>query len=85
MVKWQDLRDSLLIFLWNQIHRTTFDFSLLGVIQKNGDFSQSSYLDPALGVMRSTMVFDAKGIEVLGNISLINFLFLQDTIYMFLI
>jgi hypothetical protein len=64
---------------------TTFDFSLLGVIQKNGDFSQSSYLDPALGVMRSTMVFDAKGIEVLGNISLINFLFLQDTIYMFLI
>lgn len=46
---------------------TTFDFSLLGVIQKNGDFSQSSYLDPALGVMRSTMVFDAKGIEVFGK------------------
>ncbi|MGU3376797.1 porin [Chryseobacterium sp. M5A1_1a] len=45
----------------------TIDFSVVGIIQKNGDFSQGFYLDPDMGMLNSTMVFNAKGIEVFGK------------------
>lgn len=43
------------------------DFSIVGVVQKNGDFSQGSYLDPAMGSLPLTTVFNAKGVEVFGK------------------
>lgn len=45
----------------------TIDFSVVGILQKNGDFTQGFYLDPNLGMLNSTMVFNAKGIEVFGK------------------
>ncbi|WP_422695047.1 porin [Chryseobacterium sp. Mn2064] len=51
----------------------TFDISVLGVLQKNGDFSPSFYMDPVLGLQNSTMVFSAKGVEVFAKYKLEKF------------
>ncbi|MCS4304204.1 porin [Chryseobacterium sp. BIGb0232] len=45
----------------------TIDFSIVGVLQKNGDFSQGSYLDPTVGAFPFTTVFNAKGLEAFGK------------------
>lgn len=43
------------------------DFSIVGVLQKNGDFSHGSYLDSDNGTLPFTTVFNAKGLEVFGK------------------
>lgn len=43
------------------------DFSVIYAMQKNGDFTQGLYLDSELNIMKPTVVFDAKGIEVFGK------------------
>ncbi|AZA78465.1 porin [Chryseobacterium sp. G0186] len=43
------------------------DVSVVGVLQKNGDFAQGFYLDPHMGMLNSTVVFNAKGIEIFGK------------------
>ncbi len=48
----------------------TIDFSIVGVVQKNGDFSQGSYSDPVVGLLPVTTVFNAKGVEVFGKYKL---------------
>ena len=45
----------------------TIDFSIVGVVQKNGDFSQGFYSDPVAGSLPVTTVFNAKGVEVFGK------------------
>lgn len=49
------------------------DFSIVGVLQKNGDFTQGSYLDPEAGIIRPTVVFNAKGLEIFGKYKLNTF------------
>ncbi|BAP29721.1 gram-negative porin domain protein [Chryseobacterium sp. StRB126] len=46
------------------------DFSIVGILQKNGDFSQGFYVNPAGGSLPFTTVFNAKGIEVFGKYKL---------------
>lgn len=43
------------------------DLSVVGILQRNGDFSQGSYWDPTYGMMPVTAVFNAKGLEVFGR------------------
>lgn len=52
---------------------TKLEFSVLGAVQKNGDFVQGFYIDPLLGELRPTVVFDAKGLELFGKYKLNNF------------
>lgn len=52
------------------------DFSIVGVLQKNGDFSQGYYLDPTMGSLPFTTVFNAKGLEVFGKYKFQKFSFL---------
>lgn len=43
------------------------DFSVVGVLQKNGDFSRGSYQDDDMGLLPFTTVFNAKGLEIFGK------------------
>lgn len=52
------------------------DFSIVGILQENGDFTQGHYNDPVLGESTPTVVFDAKGVEVFGKYKLPKFAFL---------
>ena len=52
------------------------DFSIVGVLQKNGDFTQGYYYDPVSGELNPTVVFNAKGLEVFGKYKLPKFAFL---------
>lgn len=45
----------------------TIDFSIVGILQKNGDFSHGSYRDPDMGTLPFTTVFNAKGLEIFGK------------------
>lgn len=46
------------------------DFGVLGILQKNGDFTQGLYHDPLAGALKPTVVFNAKGLEVFGKYKL---------------
>lgn len=50
-----------------------FDWSVLFVLHKNGDFSQSFYQNPGMEISQSIMVFNAKGLEVFGKYKLEKF------------
>ncbi len=52
------------------------DFSIVGILQQNGDFTQGYYFDTGLGAMTPTVVFDSKGLEVFGKYKLKKFAFL---------
>ncbi|MCJ7933854.1 MAG: porin [Chryseobacterium sp.] len=45
----------------------TLDFSVVGVLQKNGDFSEGTYDEPSGNSVKSTVVFNAKGLEIFGR------------------
>ncbi len=52
------------------------DAGIVGVLQKNGDFTSGYYDDPVSGVVEPTVVFDAKGLEIFGKYKLSKFAFL---------
>jgi len=52
------------------------DISVVGVLQRNGDFTRGYYNDPVSGVMEPTVVFNAKGLEIFGKYKLAKFAFL---------
>lgn len=43
------------------------DFSIVGVLQKNGDFTQGNYTDLQENTITPTIVFDARGLEIFGK------------------
>lgn len=49
------------------------DFGVVGILQKNGDFTQGFYQDSEAGLLKPTVVFNAKGLEVFGNYKLKKF------------
>lgn len=48
---------------------TRFTLSLLGAVEKNGDFAQGSYMSKLSTLQTPTVVFDAKGLEIFSNYS----------------
>lgn len=49
------------------------DFGVVGILQKNGDFTQGFYHDPVAGLLKPTVVFNARGLETFGNYKLKKF------------
>jgi predicted porin len=52
------------------------DFSIVGSLQQNGDFTQGYYFDSESGAMTPSVVFNAKGLEVFGKYKLQKIAFL---------
>lgn len=48
-------------------NRKNLTFNVIGAIQKNGDFTQGQYLNTNNELMKPTIVFDAKGLEIYSN------------------
>ncbi len=53
--------------LGGEYRGTKLDFSMVAAIQKNGDFTQGRYTDPQGDIIRPTVVFDAKGLELFAK------------------
>lgn len=52
------------------------DFSIVGILQQNGDFAQGYYFDTESEAMTPSVVFNAKGLEVFGKYKLRKMAFL---------